>query len=108
MGSTLICALLRQISRATRNPVRAVVELASPLMRHDERVCSGELAHEPPRTDARAATGIDPGLAAAWGTPIGIVPAIGDPFADIAVHVVKAECIGRVAPDRRGPQAPSP
>src|SRR5690606_15571034 len=45
---------------------------------------------------------VDPCAAVGRGPPVGVVPAVRDPFADIAGHVVKAECIGRVAADRGG------
>src|SRR5688572_1849416 len=55
---------------------------------------------------ALAAARVDPGLAVSGGAPIPVVPAIGDPLADVAAQVVKVECIGRVAPGRR--RAPEP
>src|SRR3546814_8911143 len=54
----------------------------------------------------RAAARIHPGLAVAGRTPVAVMPAIGDPFADIAGKVVKAVCIGGEAGDgRRPPEA---
>src|SRR5690606_31185274 len=50
-----------------------------------------------------AAAWIDPGRAVAGCTAVTIMPAVGDPFADVAGQVVKAPCIGFHAAHRRGP-----
>src|SRR5690606_8327402 len=59
-----------------------------------------------PRTaaiHALAATRVDPGRAGRRRAAETGVPAVRHPFADIAGHVVKAECIRREAADRRRP-----
>src|SRR5690606_35780797 len=47
------------------------------------------------------AAGIDPRPTVGGGAPVAVVPAVGDPLADVAGDVVKAECIGCVAAHRR-------
>src|SRR5688572_19054941 len=104
IGSTLICALLtssdiaRHAETGARGGGIGLAAHAPRRARLFRRTGPGTATHH-----ALATPGVDPGLATARGTTIGVVPAIGDPFADIARHVVKTECIGRIASDRRRP-----
>src|SRR3546814_13179732 len=62
------------------------------------RTGPGATTHDP-----RAAARVHPGLAVFGRTPVAVMPAVGDPLADIACEVVKAICIGGEAGDRCGP-----
>ena len=90
-----------QISRTTRKPDArvGVVGIAAQPPRRTRlrrRTRPRTTAHHP-----RPATGVDPGRAVTGRAPVAVVPAIGDPFADIAGQVVKAVSIRLVAAHRR-------
>ena len=45
---------------------------------------------------------VAPEGAVRWRIFVGLVPGIGDPFADVAMHVEEAEPVGRLRADRLG------
>ena len=73
----------------------------SPPLRVAERMKTGTLSHEPPRSTCLVQSGFDPGAAVGRRADIGAVPAIRRPLPDIAQHAVKPERIGREAVDVR-------